>query len=129
MHSTTIINRKLLAIHLTGLLVARNGMNLIRTSLSSKALVIQNHETRHEANGLKRVHCIDPHSPGVSGTHFGHQNVTLNSLFLNRTYFPSEALKSEGHNSHSSNLSSGLKVSASYNPHRLHFLPENSVRG
>lgn len=67
------------------------------------------------------------YSPDVG--HWGHTNVALNSLSLNRMYFPLGAKKSSGQSSHSSNTSSGVRWSSSYNPHRLHLLPGSSVRG
>lgn len=61
--------------------------------------------------------------------HSGQRKVALNSFSLTRVYFPLDSEKSEGQSSHSSNVSSGGTVSASYNPHRLHFSLVKFIRG
>lgn len=63
----------------------------------------------------------------VEAVQFGHRNVALNWPSLNRVYFP--PLKSLEHISHSSKTSSGINVSSSYKPHRLHFFSGSSVKG
>lgn len=63
----------------------------------------------------------------VEAVQFGHRNVALNWPSLIRLYFP--PLKSLEHISHSSKTSSGVIVSSSYKPHRLHFFSGSSVKG
>lgn len=58
--------------------------------------------------------------------HSTHINVALNSFSLDRKYRPST--KSDEQNIHSSNISSGFVVSASYKPQRWHFLSGSSVK-